>query len=294
MKWDFEKEAILYKPDVIIAHSYRHMHTTKALEIAERIGCKVFLVTHAPFGDDSQRSFLATRFVRFYDRFVGPRTINKFDKIITITKWEVPYLIKIGADRRRIEYIPNGIPEEFFNVKPGKEENKILFLGRISPVKDIETLIRAMQRIKNKEIKLEIVGPAEKEYKKELDELINKIGLKRRIEFKPAIYDIKEKIKKIDSAKVFVLPSKREGMPQSLVEAMARGKIVIASDSLGSAELIDDKKNGFLFEMGDSDELAKDIDGALKGGNTQIRKNAMRSVEHFAWNRIIKKIESIL
>lgn len=296
MKWDFEREAISYAPDVIIAHSYRHIHTTKALDVARKIKCKVFLVTHAPFSeDDSERSFLATRFVRFYDKFIGPKIINKFDKIITITKWELPFLFRIGAERKRIVYIPNGIPEEFFSEKQGKEDmEKILFLGRIHPVKDIETLLKAMSKIKNKDAKLEIVGPAEKEYKKELEGIIKELGLKKRIEFKPAVYDLREKIKKIDSARIFVLPSKREGMPQSLIEAMARERIVIASDTLGSSELIDDKQNGFLFEIENADELAKEIDGALRLKGNMAGIKARKSVEQFSWDKIIGKIENIL
>ncbi len=46
--WNFEDAAIAYKPDVIIAHAYRHTHTTRALSVGKKIGAKVFLVTHAP------------------------------------------------------------------------------------------------------------------------------------------------------------------------------------------------------------------------------------------------------
>src|SRR3989344_1495924 len=124
-------------------------------------------------------------------------------------------------------------PEDFFKYKSNKknEFNKILFLGRISPIKSLETLIKSLVYANDKKIIIEIVGPAEEEYKKKLDLLINNLNLKESVVFSSPIYDLKEKIKKIDSCKIFVLPSKAEGMPQALVEAMSRKKIVIASNN---------------------------------------------------------------
>jgi glycosyltransferase involved in cell wall biosynthesis len=62
-----------------------------------------------------------------YDNTIGKSTINKFDKIIAITKWEYPYLKKLGLKENKISYIPNGIPEQFFSQKakkPGKIKGK--------------------------------------------------------------------------------------------------------------------------------------------------------------------------
>src|SRR3989338_4103696 len=227
MSWNFEDEALTYKPDVIITHNYRHLHTTKALKIAKKLKsegkrCKVFLVTHAPFVEgDITRSFISKSIVKFYDMFIGPRTLNKFDKIIAISKWEVPYLLNAGAKREKLIYIPNGIPEEFFTQKKSKEQNKILFLGRIAPKKKLETLISAVPFLEDKDVIIEIVGPQEKEYCNMLKRLINKLKAGNGVKFSEPIYDLKNKIKKLDSCRIFVLPSRVEGMPQSLIEAMA-------------------------------------------------------------------------
>src|SRR3989344_4269812 len=199
MFWNFEKEALDFKPDVIVAHSYRHPHTTKAIKIAKKlkkqgINTKVFLVTHAPF--ERERGLINNLIVYLYDLLVGRNTLNNFDKILTITKWEIPYLDKLGVKKEKIRYMPNGIPKEFFELKKQtKEENKILFLGRVSPIKNIETLIKAFSKISDKKIMLEIVGPAEEGYKQILSLLIDKLNIKNRIIFSQPIYDLKEKIK---------------------------------------------------------------------------------------------------
>jgi glycosyltransferase involved in cell wall biosynthesis len=294
MSWNFENSALGYNPDVIIAHSYRHLHTTKALKIAKKLGCKVLLVTHAPFGRAETRSFAAKLIVWFYDRFVGRRAINKFDEILAITKWEIPYLLKLGAKREKIKYVPNGIPEEFFKQKKASKQNKILFFGRITPIKDIETLIRAMALVKDKRVALELVGPAEGDYLNFLKSLVKKGKLTGRVKFSKPIYNLKEKIRKIDSAKIFVLPSKSEGMPQALVEAMAREKIVIASDNLGAKDLVVNGKNGYLFNIGNEQDLAKKIDTVLKARSKKMQKEAKKSVEQFSWKKIIERIEKLI
>lgn len=298
MSWDFGQEALKFEPNVIIAHSYRHLHTSKALRIAKlmkRRGkkCKVFLVTHAPFGRSETRGITGNIFVWLYDLFIGRMTLNKFDKVIAITKWEIPYLLKLGLKRDKIAYIPNGIPDEFFKVKKTtKTENKMLFLGRISPIKSIETAISAIPLLKDKNMTFEIVGPAEENYLAKLRSLIRKLGVEKRVVFSKPIYDIREKIKKIDSAKIFVLPSKSEGMPQGLIEAMARGKVTAASNILASRDLIINGKNGFLFNVGDEKALAEIINN-LKNGKA-IGENARKSVEIFKWSKIIKRIGELI
>jgi len=293
------EKAVNYSPDVIITHTYRHLHTTRALKIKnilEKKGkkCKVFLVTHAPFVEGNiTRTKIQTLVVNLYDAFIGKYTLNRFDKILAISKWEIPSLLKVGAKKEKIVYIPNGIPEEFFKLKRQvKEENKAIFLGRIAPKKKIETIIQAIPYIKNKEIVFEMIGPAEEEYKKELDVLIKKLNLEDRIFFSPAVYNLKDKIKKIDSAQIYILASRVEGMPQGLIEAMARGKITIGSNSLAIRDIIQDNKNGYLFEFDSSLDLAKKIDSALENNKNKvlIKKNARKFVQQFNWDNVINNI----
>lgn len=292
--WDFTKELRKVNPDLIMAEVYRHPHTHYALKLARKLGKPIFLTTHAPFVEPELRSTLDNTLVKFYDSFFG-RKINKFNKIIAITRWEIPFLEELGVDKSKLAYIPNGIPKPFFSET--KEGSGILFLGRISRIKNLETLILAVSKLKNKDIKLKIVGPCEEKYKQELEKLVKKLGLERKISFHPAIYDLKQKIKIIDDSEIFVLPSKREAMPQSLIEAMARGKIVIASNNKGSAEIIE-KQAGFLFPISNSEKLAELIEYCLDKKNNknlnQIKKNARKKAETFRWEKIFANFLSLL
>ncbi len=295
MSWHFEDEAMHFKPDVIIAHSYRHPHTTRALRIAKKIGCKVFLVTHAPF--NRERGISGNLVVYFYDKFIGRKILRDFTKVIAITKWEIPYLHALGVPESKVEYIPNGIREDFFLLKKGVEENKLLYMGRIAPIKNLQLSGASLILVKNKDIKLELFGPGETDYLKMLDNQRRYLKLQNRWKITNKSYNVKEQIKELDSCKYFILPSKSEGMPQVLVEAMARGKIVIASDIPAHRDIIQNGKNGFLFKSDDSMDLARRIDYILSlpsGTLARVKKEARRSVEQFKWSRIIRKLEDLI
>jgi glycosyltransferase involved in cell wall biosynthesis len=295
--WDYEKEALNLNPDVIVTHAYRQYYSTKALKIARKLKVPCFLVTHAPFLDKKLRNWKLNLAVFLYDHFIGKKILNQYEKVIAITHWELPYLFKLGLKKSNIVYIPNGIPEEFFKLKlQGKLNNpkKLLFFGRIAPIKDLVTLIHAMNLLKNEDLTLDIIGPAEENYKKELEVLINRFNLQKKVQFYPPIYNLREKIRTIDNHDIFILSSKREAMPQALIEVMARGKVVISSKTEGGKEIVKDRYNGFLFEIGNPQELAEKIKVLIKNkGLDYIRKNARSSVEQFSWTNLLPKIEQV-
>jgi glycosyltransferase involved in cell wall biosynthesis len=127
--------------------------------------------------------------------------------------------------------------------------------------------------------------------------MIKKIGVSNRIKIKEPVYDIEKKIKALDSCKIFVLPSRVEGMPQALIEVMARQKIVIGSNSIALRDLIEDGENGYLFDFDNPKSLAKTINEINENSsreNNRIRLNAKKSVEQFSWDKIIRKIEKAI
>jgi len=297
--WNFKKQALKLKPDVIITHAYRQYYSTKALEIAKKLKIPCFLVTHAPFLEKKLRNRVLNLAVFLYDNFIGKKIINSYNKVIAITKWEIPFLIKIGCKKNKIIHIPNGISDEFFRLitrKKIRRTKKILFLGRIAPIKDIGTLLDAIKILKERgiNVNVDLVGPIEKTYGEIIGKLIKDYNL-TNVNFHGPIYDLKKKITLIDHADIFVLPSKREALPQALLEAMARGKIVIASKTLGAKELIKDGKNGLLFEISNKEQLSEKITYSLKNPekSRKIEKEARRTSEQFKWSKLIKKIEKV-
>ncbi len=292
--FDFEKEAMKLRPDIIIAHGFRKPYLGRVIKLAKKMKIKSILVTHAPFVEKELRSSGLNLIVSLYDIIYARKILNSFDKVLAITDWEIPHLSKLGLEKKKIDIVPNGIPDEFFSFKKREEKKgKILFFGRVDPIKNIETLLKALSSFEGK-YELEIAGPGDKDYIMSLKELADNLGI--RAKFTGPIYDIKDKIRKIDSAEIFILPSKREAMPISLIEAMSREKIVISSDSEGGKEIIEDGKNGLLFRRGDSDNLREKIELCFedKSRIKRIRANAKKSVNKYRWSKIIIKINSVL
>lgn len=281
--FNFDKDFEMLKPDIVITHAI-HPHSFKALNLCQKHKIPCFLVTHAPF--DVKRGFLLNLLTKIYYSIKVKPKINEFSKIIAITKWEIPYLLNLGVSKEKISYIPNGIPKEFFKLKPRKfEGKKIIFLGRIAPVKNLEVLFRAYSLI-SKNIQLEVIGPVEQGYN---------MTKPKKVMFTPAIYNLNEKIKKLQEADIFILPSKREAMPQSLIEAMALGKIVISSKTRGGAEIVINGKNGFLFDIGNEKQLAGKVNFCLnhKTQMNSIQKQAIKTAQNFKLDRVIDKLESL-
>ena len=160
-------------PDVVDCQTYRHSEGNIISAGAVKLGIPCFLTTHAPFMSVSIRGKWLSLLSFMYDLLIGKRVLRRFKKVIAISKWEYPYLNKLGVKDERISYVPNGIPSEFFRDKRFMSDKvrKILFFGRIAPVKDVETLLKAWSLIErgHKYLYLEIVGPAETEYMKKLE-----------------------------------------------------------------------------------------------------------------------------
>jgi len=306
--WDykkFKKDLVKIKPDIIDCQTYRHPESNFVLKLNKKLKAKIFLTTHAPFLEKKLRKWKLNLAVKLYDLLFSK--LNKFHRIIVITKWEIPYLLRLGCKKENIALIPNPIPEQFLNLRTKKGRN-ILFLGRISPIKDLGTLIRAFKQVKEnkktnrktKNLRLKIVGPIEEPYGAKIIRLLKKLNLNNKhdksVQFIPPVYNLKDKIREIDSCEIFVLPSKREGLPISLIEAMAREKIVISSTTNGGKEIIKNNKNGFLFEIGNYRQLAKIVNKIMNMSEKEkkkIRREARKTAKNFKTKKIVDDLEKI-
>ncbi|MFC1685669.1 glycosyltransferase family 4 protein [Nanoarchaeota archaeon] len=292
--WNFLPSLIKLKPDIIDSQVYRHPHSTFLPIIAKSIKAKAVLTTHAPFVEKDLRSGLLNKVIALYDFLLGKAILNSYSKIIAITEWEKPFLIGLKAKKENIVTIYNGIDKEFLRANKKGDKNTLLFLGRIAPIKDIITLIRALALLPKK-TKLLLVGPLEEEYGKIVKEVISELNLGKRVKFLGPVYSLKKKVSLMSQAGIFVLPSKREGMPQSLIEAMAAGKVVISSSTKAGKELVKHGKNGFIFDIGDSEDLAKKITYASDnhGKLGLLRKRAKKFTSNLTWDKIASKVEKV-
>ncbi len=168
--------------------------------------------------------------------------------------------VKFGVRENKIRVIYNFIDTDAYSKKKNtnseNEENYILYFGRLAEEKGIGSLLKAMTEI-NCDIKLKIVGEGPELFNFQFS--IFNFQLNDRVELLGAKYG-DELIEIVKNAKAVVIPSLwPENMPYSVLEALALGKIVIASNIGGLPEIINHGKNGLLFRAGDSKDLAEKI-----------------------------------
>ena len=155
--------------------------------------------------------------------------------------------------RGEIIYNPLFI-DDFPPPNEGSPEKTIIAVGRLDQQKNHALLIRAFAECEeiNQEYKLIIYG--EGVLRPKLEELIRSLGMEKYIALPGNVPDVCERIR---TASLYVLPSNFEGMPNTLIEAMALGLPCISTDCPigGPSELIKNGINGILISVGDKEML---------------------------------------
>lgn len=179
------------------------------------------------------------------------------DKLIFQTEGAMKCYGKIIQKKSII--IPNPyIRSEYSeNIKYTKDK-RIVAVGRLSRIKGFDTLIKAFKMVNTyyPDYKLVIYGDGEE--RENLTKLIKDLKLERSVELPGFVKNIK---KNLSDASVYVLSSRSEGLPNALIEAMGVGLPVVSTDCPpgGPRFLIDNKKNGLLVPVDDSERLAEAI-----------------------------------
>lgn len=204
-----------------------------------------------------------------------------------------------AVGRADVVTIPNAINPDFIQPPFGGSRRKIIVsVGRMSPQKNQALLVRAFAAIAGMFMDYRLVIYGEGEKRRELQALANQLEVADRVDFPGYATNIGEKIQ---DAALFVLPSDFEGMPNSLMEAMALGLPCIATDCDGGGArfLIDNEKNGLLVPKGDVEALAGAMRRMLgdRGFAEQCGHEAHNICERLApervygqWEQFIKEV----
>ncbi len=146
------------------------------------------------------------------------------------------------------------LPEQY----TGDREKMIVTSGRLIEQKNQKMLIHAFSEISERIPEYQLIIYGEGELRQELENEIIRLNMKGRVLLPGNVSDLHDRIRK---ASVFVLPSKFEGMPNALIEAMALGLPCITTDCPcgGPRELIEDGVNGVLIPVNSKELLEKAI-----------------------------------
>jgi glycosyltransferase involved in cell wall biosynthesis len=178
---------------------------------------------------------------------------DDIDLFITECRFYEGILKRAQFTNSEIKTIVNFLPPSKTIVNNLSIGDYFLFFGRFSVEKGIITLIKAHAE-SNVNIPLVLVGGGPEEAK--IKQFVSDNGLQNRVIFQGYVYGEKM-VSLLDKARAVIVPSEwYECCPYSIIEAMARSRIVIASNVAGLPELVKDKKTGYLFESQDVTALA--------------------------------------
>ncbi len=242
------------------------------------------------------------------------------DRIIAATPLDKLQMLELyGVDPDRVVVIPLGVDLEMFRPIPKheareaigvdlpEEQRLILFVGRLDPIKGLETLLKAICELTElapglaKDLCLAVIGGDEENDGSDiagalecLDKLKDEVGLHDLVAFLgsraqdalPHYYS---------AAEVCVVPSHYESFGLVALEAMACGTPVIASRVGGLQQTVEDGVTGYLVPAGDQNALAEKLRLVLADGELRQRlaANARHKAQEYTWQRVATRVINV-
>ena len=266
---DLKKIIKDYKPDIIHAHD---MTATVVSSIFASKNTKVISHIHGTFKTLSDKNLKS---------FVFYQAARRCEKIIFVSQETYDAFIFKEKLKSKCILLKNIIDPNEINQKVESDDfeyiNDLIFLGRLSPVKNPERFLEIVEMIKHEipNVKTAIVGDGE--LKEKLQEEIQNKGLEKNIK----MYGfMKNPYKLLQKSKILVMTSISEGLPMACLEAMALGKPIVSTPVDGLKEIVSNKENGYLSNS--NDELADFIIEILK--NEQLLNSLSKKAKEKFYN----------
>lgn len=283
----FTNKIVLSHYDVV--HSHVDPWFTNLCLSSRTNNCKWVHTYHTLYFEEDYPGGLKT-----WQKDINRALINvasKADVRISISKWLHDYLLEVYSIQTEI--IPNGVDLEACNkanpdrfVRKFALRNFVLFVGNIQSIKNPQFFVELSMRMP--ENKFVMIG-------RNLDAtcLMREYGVsipKNLILMKELRHE--DTLDAISACKAFVMTSKREGIPTTLLEAMGMGKPVVVPAHSGCREVIHSDDYGSLYEPNSLDDLVEKVKQALVLGD--FRKEAREKIlNNYDWKILARKIDSV-
>ncbi|MCT3200131.1 glycosyltransferase family 4 protein [Limosilactobacillus reuteri] len=276
-------------PDII------HLHSSKAGVIG-RLACyklknvQVIFTVHGWSFTDGIPSKMKKNLYKIIEKCVAPLTdyficVSEYDKNLGLRD----NILKHKENNYSVIHNGTRISQRKRVLDNRNNKLNLIMTARFSSQKNQRALIKAVSNLDQNKYKLSFIGngPTEKECKN----LCKELNLTTSVDFLGFKDNVGDYLDKND---IFVLSSYYEGLPISIIEAMAHGLPVIASNVGGNSELVENKINGFL--VNDEDELLNSIKFFINNPQ-KIREMGKKSkdiyMNEFTLEKNLKSIDSI-
>ncbi|MFC1667539.1 glycosyltransferase family 4 protein [Candidatus Omnitrophota bacterium] len=285
------------RPDIV------HTHTAKAGTLGRMAGVlynaigsrlrsnRKILLVHTFHGHVFHSYFgrIKTLFFLWIERILAIFT----NRIITVSeslKKELVERFRV-APEKKFSVIELGFELDELLKLPAKDKSDAVnvgIAGRLTAIKNHKMLFRILKKseIRNPKsetkIKLSIIGDGE--LRQELEDYAKELSIEDLVEFRGWIKDLKEIYRELD---IVVLTSLNEGTPVSIIEAMAAGRAVVATNVGGVSDVIQDGKSGYLTRTNDEENFSERLLDLV--GDSNKRKKFGEYGRELVKNRFLKE-----
>jgi glycosyltransferase involved in cell wall biosynthesis len=274
-------------------HSLIHLHVAQAFSpeivylISKLRGIPYIAHIHLDVDPSGPFGFLLETYKKLFLKWV----LKSAAKIICLSESQKRLIAsKYALPLESIAVIPNGVAKEYFVGKRTKQNPvpHLLFVGRLAAQKNLSLLIEAVSQMQTSAL-LDIVG--EGELRENIETLIQKYGLHNvKLHGQKTGRELLELYK---SADIFVLPSLKEGVSLAMLEALAAGLPVVASDLPEIRPILGEC--GVLIQEPTATNYAKALDILLSNGETMqnLSTLSVQKAHSYSWENVLNSIEDV-
>jgi glycosyltransferase involved in cell wall biosynthesis len=264
-----------------------HTHNTRPLiygSAAARLA-RVPVVVHTRHGQRFQASRRATFLFRLATRLA--------DRVVCVSHDSEKLSIEEGLAPGRLCTVWNGIDVSRFAYRGPQSRGPAVMVGRLSPEKDVETLLRAMALAVREQPSFQLKIAGNGACLAALKQLTSELSLEQHVHFLGEVRDIPDLLAQ---ASLFVLPSLTEGISLTLLEAMARGLPIVATRVGGNPEIVEEGETGLLVPAKSPAELARamlDVWGDPERSRNMGLLGRQCVEQHFDVRRMVADYETL-
>lgn len=269
-----------FKPDVIHAHTFGQ-DSEMGVMIKNRLGCPLVVTTHG--GDTTVR-------VNNGELDKLHKFCEHVDVVVAVSKALEGRLRTCGTETE-IRTIHNGFHDEGITDSVEKVPCSCLQVSNLIELKQIPVTIRAFAKIhkKHPQARLTIIGRGPD--REMLEKLCGELGISDVVTFTGQLqhHDVMEHMSR---TQFYIMPSVREGLPISYLEAMGMGCVIVGTATEGIAEVVDSEVNGILVQPGDYDTIAARVCACIEdpAKAERIAGAGRKTAQNMTWNHNAQKL----
>ena len=297
--------ALLREKQIDILHTHCYKSDLYGLILKRWHPMKLVTTAHGPLA--TFKFFWRSKNWRvryLYDQ-IDLRILRYFDRVFMVSDTMRAIISRHRVDPSRLLWIRNAIDSNYFkhsgnpdrefraNLKIPPGVPVIGAVGRLNGEKDYPNLLGAAQIMLRKRPDIHFVIAGKGELEQELRQMAQDMGIAERVIFMGHFHDVRKVFELMD---IYVLSSTREGLPNTVLEAMSMGVPIVSTDVDGVKEAVTPDREAVLVKAQDSAALAAGLERVLD--DSELRAHLSREARHrveedFSFAHRTRKIEAI-